>query len=103
MQTSNLETLLESNRGDGGAYDLRQRFGGGENLDIEWHSHGFSPDMRPNLVVFTAMRETNPLLGPVRPLLETVFPAALRITIDLGDDQKRLDRPTRHVMIIPVG
>ncbi len=45
----------------------------------------------------------DPTLGPVKPLPESVFPAALRITIELVDDQKRLDRPTRHVMIIPVG
>ena len=103
IQVNNLETLLKSNRGDGGGYNLRQRFSGGGNVDINWHSHGFTPNTQANLVVFTAMRETNPFAGPVRTLPESVFPAALRITIDLVDDQKRLDRPTRHVMIIPVG
>ncbi|UCG17474.1 MAG: type II secretion system protein [Phycisphaerales bacterium] len=31
------------------------------------------------------------------------FPDALRITVDLYDDAGRLDRPIRHVMVIPVG
>ena len=32
-----------------------------------------------------------------------VFPAALRITIDVFDGKGRLGRPVRHVMVIPVG
>lgn len=32
-----------------------------------------------------------------------VFPAALRITVDVFDPEGRLDRPLRHVMVIPVG
>ena len=32
-----------------------------------------------------------------------VFPAALRITVDVFDDKGRLGRPVRHVMVIPVG
>lgn len=31
------------------------------------------------------------------------FPTALRITVDLYDDTGRLDRPIRHVMVVPVG
>lgn len=31
------------------------------------------------------------------------FPTALRITVDLYDDAGRLDRPIRHVMVVPVG
>lgn len=31
------------------------------------------------------------------------FPTALRITVDVADDMGRLDRPVRHVMVIPVG
>ncbi|MCC7291805.1 MAG: prepilin-type N-terminal cleavage/methylation domain-containing protein [Phycisphaerales bacterium] len=31
------------------------------------------------------------------------FPTALRITVDVMDDLGRLDRPVRHVMVIPVG
>jgi len=34
---------------------------------------------------------------------DPMFPAALRITIDLYDQDGRLERPVRHVMIIPVG
>lgn len=102
-QVNNLEALLNDSRGDGGGYSLRQRFGGEGNFNLNWHSHGFDDATRPNLVVFTAKRQTNPFPGPVEPLLETAFPAALRITIDLVDDRKRMGRPTRHVMIIPVG
>jgi hypothetical protein len=32
-----------------------------------------------------------------------VFPAALRITVDVYDAERRLPLPTRHVMVIPVG
>lgn len=104
MQSLRLNQLLAANRGDRGLYNLRQRFGGGaDNFDVTWHSTGFDNAIRPNLVVFTAERATSPFPGPVQPLPETVFPAALRITIDLVDDQKRMARPTRHVMIIPVG
>lgn len=105
MQAGFLNLLLGDNRGDGGAYNLRARFGGPKNdgYIANWHAHGFGDNVRPNLTVFTAERATDPLLGPVQTLKETVFPAALRITIDLVDDQKRLDRATRHVMIIPVG
>ena len=34
---------------------------------------------------------------------DDLFPSALRITIDLFDKEGRLDRPIRHVMVIPVG
>ncbi|MCH9019938.1 MAG: hypothetical protein IIA73_06205 [Proteobacteria bacterium] len=104
LNRQSLDKLLAANRGDRGLYNLRQRFGGGaDNFDVTWHSTGFDNAIRPNLVVFTAERATSPFPGPVQPLPETVFPAALRITIDLVDDQKRMARPTRHVMIIPVG
>ncbi len=32
-----------------------------------------------------------------------IFPRALRITVDLFDDNDRFERPVRHVMILPVG
>lgn len=34
---------------------------------------------------------------------DRVFPFALRITVDVFDDNLRLDRPVRHVMVIPLG
>ncbi len=34
---------------------------------------------------------------------DPLFPTALRITVDVFDDAGRLERPIRHVMIIPVG
>ena len=35
--------------------------------------------------------------------VEVSDPAALRITVDVFDRERRLDRPIRHVMTIPVG
>lgn len=44
----------------------------------------------------------DPRLGsPGEP--DPFFPTALRITLDLYDDMGRLDRPIRHVMVVPVG
>ena len=34
---------------------------------------------------------------------DPIFPVALRITVELFDDAGRLERPIRHVMVIPVG
>ena len=34
---------------------------------------------------------------------EEIFPSMLRITVELYDDERRLPKPIRHVMIIPVG
>ncbi len=64
---------------------------------------------RPNLVVFTATRPAPPPAGapagtpPSEPVLDPMFPGALRITIDVFDKERRLDRPIRHVMVIPIG
>jgi type II secretory pathway pseudopilin PulG len=38
-----------------------------------------------------------------RSLTDPLFPSALRITVDLFDSSNRLERPIRHVMIIPIG
>jgi type II secretory pathway pseudopilin PulG len=59
-----------------------------------------SSDGRPNLIVFGASRldvTTGELVE------EDLFPAALKITIDLYDREGRFDRPTRHVIVVPVG
>ena len=34
---------------------------------------------------------------------DPMFPGALRITVEVYDNRGRLDRPIRHVMVIPVG
>lgn len=99
-----IQRLLGDVRGGFGldAYSLRQRFGG---IDfISWFPPLQQQTRRPNLAVFTAnrLRKTNPnAAGEIVP--EDIFPRALRITIDVFDRARRLDRPIRHVMVIPVG
>ena len=103
-----------SDHPDGMAYSLSDRFRGsafpGASPDA-WEQ--LAPDDgRPNLVVFTATRPA-PLPPPPppglpppplsEPVLEPMFPGALRITIDVFDKQLRLERPIRHVMTIPIG
>ncbi|MCB1128317.1 MAG: hypothetical protein KDM81_17620, partial [Verrucomicrobiae bacterium] len=41
------------------------------------------------------------ILAPETP--DPLFPKALRITIDVNDAAGRLERPIRHVMVLPVG
>ena len=84
-------------------YSLGDRFRGPNHSDsnqaFAWPT--LSPDgVRANLVAFTATRP-----GPLgsEPVPDAIFPAALRITVDVYDDLGRLERPIRHVMIIPVG
>lgn len=80
-------------------YSLEQRFGMASPQG--WMAHPFqSNNPRPNLHVFTATRE-DPVSGELIP--EDIFPVALRITVDLYDRERRLDKPVRHVMILPVG
>ncbi|MGD2108016.1 MAG: type II secretion system protein [Phycisphaerae bacterium] len=121
-----LDYLLNSrtNHGDGlGEYLFAERFRGrqlqqdlsnslgsavaGDDL---WPVFGDSQrrhDPRPNLVLFGAhRRKPSP---PTRPnyvgdiVDEDIFPAALRITIDVSDRDGRLEKPVRHVMIVPLG
>ncbi len=91
-------------------YSLGDRFRDPNHSDsnqaFAWPT--LSPDgVRANLVVFTATRPGP--LGPGGALIESepvpdaIFPAALRITVDVYDDLGRLERPIRHVMVIPVG
>ena len=86
-------------------YSLRSRFGGGTHFSVDpWHAHDFGDEERPNLVVFTANRRQPAPRGEVGELIpEDVFPVALRITVDMYDDEARLDRPIRHVIVVPVG
>ncbi len=79
-------------------YSLEERFGGAM-------PGGSWPPL--DLAVFTA-RRTKPAdpLNPTAPPEygpEDIFPAALRITIDIYDRERRLERPIRHVIVAPVG
>lgn len=78
---------------DGQTYSLEQRF---SSTDSDFMLNNQS---RTNAAIFTAQRmDTGGALVP-----EDVFPTALRVTIDVFDPERRLERPMRHVMIIPVG
>lgn len=85
-------------------YSLADRFWGDNDPNYSWLP--LALDGRSNLVVFGAKRRnlgtnpSNPSDDEIVP--EDIFPA-LRITIDVFDSERRLDRPTRHVMVIPVG
>lgn len=85
-------------------YSLSDRFRGpsfpGANADLAWSQ--LAPDgRRPNLEVFTAARP--PSVPGSEPVPDDVWPGALRITVDVFDRERRLDRPIRHVIIVPVG
>lgn len=82
-------------------YTLAQRFGHDLDPDNQWRVHEYATtDRAPNLAVFTATRRDD-ATGAL--IAEEVFPTALRITVDVMDEQGRLPRPIRHVMVIPVG
>lgn len=96
---------IQPDRGQGGngAYSLSDRFRGpdfpGADDDYTWPQ--LAPgNKRPNLVVFTA---TFPSASGSEPVLDPMFPGALRITVDVYDKDRRLERPIRHVMTIPIG
>lgn len=106
-----LDSLMNDHSPDGSynpatgeryAYSLSNRFRGtvmpSTPPGYDWDP--LAPVSRFNLVVFTATRPGPPLSEPV---LDPMFPGALRITIDVFDKQLRLDRPIRHVMTIPIG
>ncbi|MEK6799552.1 MAG: type II secretion system protein [Planctomycetota bacterium] len=127
----NLESLLAADYADGSyyydagsqeyfpmKYSLSDRFRGPNFPDpnpdpesLPWPQ--LSADgKRPNLAVFTAGR---PTLGPnvtgtpdpdadyFNTVPDPMFPSALRITVDVLDAAQRLERPIRHVMVIPIG
>ena len=103
-----LQGLLLDPLGGPNLYGLQQRFaakdaGGNPDGELLLPSP-LGNDDRPNTAIFAANRrvpDPSGLLGPVIP--DDIFPKALRITIDLFDDNGRLDRPIRHVMVIPIG
>ena len=55
----------------------------------------------PQTPVWYATDEVNPGGSPGDP--DRYFPVALRVTVDVYDEASRLDRPIRHVMVLPVG
>ncbi len=94
-------------------YSLADRFLGpqlqdrrGEDPIYAWQelalqfAPGLGADVRPNVIVFGAARRKAG--SPLELVPEDIFPGALRITIDVYDDQGRLDRPMRHVIVEPV-
>jgi type II secretory pathway pseudopilin PulG len=101
-----LESLLceQTQHADGTRYSLADRFRG-----VTCDGTGYDPNLawpqlapggqRPNMEVFTATRPT--ATGSDAP--DDVWPGALRITVDVFDRERRLDRPIRHVIIVPVG
>ncbi len=93
--------------GQGIEYSLADRFRGPgfPGADDEYAWPQLAPDtLRPNLVVFTATRPgPRDSSGMYTRVADAVFPGALRITIDVFDEERRLDRPIRHVMVIPIG
>lgn len=100
VRATRLEDLLNGMHGGTGnySYSLAGRF----RDDPEWR---ITPAVqgRTNTAIFTASRldESNPMQP--RLVEEDVFPKALRITVDVYDDERRLERPIRHVMVIPIG
>ncbi len=87
----------QSVQADGRRYSLADRFRRDPDPNAWQH---VVPDGRANLVTFTAMR---PHQSNSEPVPDDLFPGALRITIDVFDRAGRLDRPIRHVMVLPVG
>jgi len=98
VQLENLLTL-ERGKGENFSYSLRDRFQepGSVWVNEAWIEHGPAP--RANVAVFTAKRRD----AAGNDISEDVFPKVLRITVDLYDTNRRLEKPVRHVMILQVG
>jgi len=81
-------------------YSFETRFGGTKyDPTTKW----VGPDGRPNIVVFRANVPRQNAAGKITFVPEDIFPHALRITVELYDSNGRLDKPTRHVMVVPIG
>jgi type II secretory pathway pseudopilin PulG len=96
-RATRLRELLTEEKGveGGNTYSLLTRFQDVEN----WNSFGGS---QPNTAIFKPRTRRENTQGA--PLVDDpIFPGALRITVDVYDDVRRLERPIRHVMIIPIG
>ena len=104
-----LESLLERNANttgqnihiDGTDYALADRFRSTAWDPSNWPEIG--TDSRPNTVAFVASRIRQTSATDSEYVSDDVFPSALRVTVDVFDREGRLDRPVRHVMVIPVG
>ncbi len=87
---------------DGLEYSLDVRFGTRRDMNIDFRA----PGGRANIASFGAGRRGQADLngdGRLDMVAEDIFPIALRVTVDLYDSRRNLDRPKRHVMVIPVG
>jgi len=98
----NLESLLDDRTEhlDGTNYMMQARFRSNQ-MDANF----FPPmgsDGRANTVAFVANRRDQST-NEFELVPDDIFPSALRITVDVYDREGRLDRPIRHVMVIPVG
>lgn len=108
-QRTALNDLLNvpSLRSDGQVYSLAERFGIAPATGSSpcTPTDRLAADGRANLILFAANRR---VLDPTTALPpayvpDDVFPGALKITVDVFDPEHRLERPIRHVMVIPVG
>jgi len=122
-----LKSLLcdQTQHADGTIYSLADRFRGvtcsGFDANREWDQLA-AGGRRPNLQVFTAARPSTSYCRDSRrecrsnfdcppgdpcevrePVQDDVWPGALRITVDVFDRERRLERPLRHVMVVPIG
>lgn len=88
-----LGNLLQNRRGDAPVMNWPELAGE--------FAPGLGTDARPNLVVFGAARRRFGTQNDFVP--EDIFPGMLRITVDLFDAARRLERPIRHVIVVPVG
>ena len=85
---------------NGQFYSLADRFHNEAGDNDLWAP--FASDGRANTHVFVS-KQHRVSGGEVELVAEDVFPSALRITVDVYDAARRLERPVRHVMVIPVG
>ena len=108
-----LESLLYERTYDGGMwYSLTDRFRSPDHSEADpnsaWPEIDDANGDPSKIAIFTASRprdsDDNGFIDDfVQTSPDPIFPGALRITIDVFDDQQRLERPVRHVMVIPVG
>lgn len=94
----------------GRVYSLADRFRG---ADYPGLTNGWAPlGGLKTLAFFGATRPRWKLYPPVSgeslpdlndTIPDPMFPGALRITVEVFDDQQRLEKPVRHVMVIPLG
>ena len=74
-------------------------FGGEEGKQFEPFIDEDTDEVYPMAVWYTTAPGEPGVSGGADPL----FPSALRITVDMYDDEGRLSRPVRHVMVFELG